>query len=155
MHILADNAMRLCRCESHVTRHLLLLDLPRTEAERRGVAVAGLHLKTRPVDAASIEPRRCAGLQPATTQSQQLERFTQQLRWRFPAAPSRIGLFATMDQTVQESSSGNDDGVCSHTAPIPQLDPPRNTCGAAALGCGRNFLDDQLRHLSLLDDEIS
>src|SRR5262245_6884016 len=80
-----------------------------------------------------------------------------------------------MDQPIEESSCGDDDSLSPDSAPITQLDPPRDAWSAAALGCERRtysissrgvlrvsvppswiffLLHDQLRHLSLLDHEI-
>src|SRR5260370_2284738 len=81
MDVLRDNAVRLRCREGDVAGHLPRLDICGTEAERRTVGIARLHLKARPANAASIEARRRAGLEAASAQAQQLERFAQQLRW--------------------------------------------------------------------------
>ena len=79
MHILADDAMRLFGRERDVAGHLrvVMRDALGAKAEWRWIDVARLHLKARPVDGASIEPRRRAGLQPATAQSKILQRFAE------------------------------------------------------------------------------
>src|SRR4051794_1729148 len=58
MHVLSDDAVRFRRGERDIARHLLLRDLLSTEAKGRGIDVARLHFKTRPVNTAAIEPRR-------------------------------------------------------------------------------------------------
>src|SRR5215467_7979030 len=113
--------MRLRCGESDVTRHLLLRDLLRPEAERRGIGVARLDFKTLPVNTAAIKTRGRSGLQPASAQAQQLERLTQKLRRRLAAAASGIGLLAAMDQPVQKRAGGNDDGFRADGPSVAEL----------------------------------
>src|SRR5439155_4811902 len=109
MHVLANDAVCFFGGEGDVAGYLLLRDLFGAKAEGRGVGVAGLGLEARPINGASIEARRSAGLEAAATQAEQLERFSQQLRRRLAGASSRIRLLAAMDETVEKSSSGDDD----------------------------------------------
>ena len=111
MNVLSDDAVRLRRGERDITGHLLLRDSLCAEAERRGIGVARLHFKARPVNATAIEARRRPGLKPASAQTQQLERFAQKLRWWFTTASGRICLLAAMDQPIEESSGSDDDGL--------------------------------------------
>src|SRR5262249_37900294 len=133
MHVLLNDAMRLRRGEGHVTRHLLLRDLLGAEAEGRGVGIARLHFKTRPVDAAPVESWRRPGLEAAATQAEQLQRFAQKLRWRFAAASRGISLLAAVNQAVEKCSRGDDDGLRADGASITQLDTRRNSSSARAL----------------------
>ena len=77
MDVVADDAMRLLGGKCNVARHLLLMNFLRAEAERSGIFVAGLFSEARPVDRATVETGRCAGLQTASTQSKQLQRLAQ------------------------------------------------------------------------------
>src|SRR5262249_7180007 len=144
VYVLRDDAMRLRRGERDVARYLLLRDLLCPEAERRGISIAGLKVEARPVDGASIEPWRCPGLQTASTQSQQLERLAQQLRWRLARSSSGVRLLATMDQSVEESSCGDDYRFSANRASVAQLDAARNSCSLFLLIIRRNVLHDQL-----------
>jgi len=85
MHVLANDAMRLFRRKSDIAGHLRLVmrNSMRTKAEGRGIRIARLLFKARPVDGASVQPRRRPGLKPASAQPQLLERFAQQNRCRF------------------------------------------------------------------------
>src|SRR5207253_6281542 len=105
-----------------VAGYLLLRDLFGAKAEGRGVGVAGLGLEARPINGASIEARRSAGLEAAATQAEQLERFAQQLRRRLAGAPGGIRLLAAVNEAVEKSSRGDDDCLRAHGAAIAQLD---------------------------------
>src|SRR5580765_2696664 len=118
MNILADDAVRLCRGKRQIARHLLLHDFLCAEAERRRIGVPRLDFKARPVNAAAIQTRWRSGFQPATTQAKQLERFSQKLRRWLSAASGRIGLLTAVDQSVEKSSSGDDDGLSAYGASI-------------------------------------
>src|SRR5438270_2117325 len=122
MHVLGDDAMRLRRGERDVAGHLLLGDLLRAKAEWRRLGVARLNVEARPVDGTSIEPWRRARLEAASTQAEQLERFAQQLGWRLTGSSRGIGLLATVDQSIQECSGGDDDRLSANRAPVAQLD---------------------------------
>src|SRR6478672_6278955 len=56
VHVLSNDPVRLCCGEGDIAGHLLLRDLFSAEAERRGIGVARLHLKTLPINAAAIQP---------------------------------------------------------------------------------------------------
>src|SRR5580658_859144 len=77
MHVLANNAMRLFGGKSDVARHLRIMmrHSPRAKAERSRVQISRLALEARPINGASIKPRRRSGLEPASAQPQLLERF--------------------------------------------------------------------------------
>src|SRR5882724_1294621 len=68
VHIFADDAMCLFRRERDEAGHLCVVmgDALGAEAKGRGIGVARLHGELRPVDGASVETRRSAGLQAAT-----------------------------------------------------------------------------------------
>ena len=131
MHVLADDAMRLFRGESDVTRHLLLHDLLCAKAERSGIVIAGLHRKTRPVDGASVETRRCACLQAASAKSKQFERLAQKLRWRLTRTPCGVGLLSAMNQAIEERACGDDHSASLNLPAIAQL----NACSSSGAIC--------------------
>src|SRR5579864_4791500 len=62
VYVFRDDAVRLRRSERDIAGHLLLCDLLCAEAERRGIGVSRLNLKSLPVNAAAVEPRRRSGL---------------------------------------------------------------------------------------------
>src|SRR5882724_6109480 len=111
MHVFADDAMRLFGRERDVAGHLrvVMSDALSAEAEGRRIGVAGLRGKLRPVDGASVETRRSAGLQAASAQAELLQRFAEQNGIGLSRAPSRILLFAAVNQAVQKRSGGDDD----------------------------------------------
>src|SRR5438128_12417075 len=80
VHVLADDAMRLCCGVGDVTRHLrvVMRDALGAKTERRRIDVARLLLETRPVDAAPVKPRRSTRLQPAAAQAEILQRLAEQ-----------------------------------------------------------------------------
>ena len=102
-------------------------DLLGAEAEGRGIVVAGLHCELRPIDGASVETRRSAGLEAAAAQAERFECFAQQDRGGFAAASRGILLLAAVDQAVEKCSGGDDDGLRADGAAVAQLD--------AAAGC--------------------
>ena len=134
MHVFADDAVRLPGGEGDMAGHLLLRDPARAEAERRGIGVAGLEFKARPVNAAAVQARRRSRLEAAAAQPQQLERFAQKLRWRLTAAPGGIGLLAAVDQPIEKSSRCDDGGARAHGAAIAQLDALYSFLSAAGGG---------------------
>src|ERR1700753_1467782 len=81
------------------------------EAEGRRVGVAGLFFELRPVDGASVGPRRCAGLQASFAQAESLEAFAKEDAGGFAAAAGGVLLFAAVDEAVEERSGGDDDGA--------------------------------------------
>src|SRR6266852_4052775 len=74
MDVLADDAVSFFRREGNVARDLgvVVSDAFGAETERRGIGIAGLNLEGRPVDGASVETGRRAGLQAATAQAELL-----------------------------------------------------------------------------------
>src|ERR1700694_2749428 len=137
MDVLLNDPVRFGRGKGDVARHLALRDLARAEAEGRGSVIPRLDFKSRPVNAAAIQPWRRSGLEPAAAQSQQLKRLAQKLRRRLTAASGRIGLLPAMDQPVEKRAGGNDDGFCANAAAVAELDTPGYLWSTAALGCGR------------------
>src|SRR5882762_5096941 len=165
MHILRDDAVRLRRGVGDVAGHLLVVvrNLLSAEAERRGLGVAGLRFESCPVDATAVEPRRRAGLQPRSAQAEQLERFAQQLRWRLARAPGRIGLLAAVDQSVEECSGGDDDGLRANCAAITELDAGRALSIGLVIPSGAErsrgiwvfcILNNEIRYFCLLDEQV-
>ena len=80
VHVLADDAMRLGRGVGDVAGDLrvVMRDALGAETERCGIVVAGLHGEARPVDGASVEAGRSAGLEAASAQAEILQRFAEQ-----------------------------------------------------------------------------
>ena len=93
-------------------------DCPGQKGKGRGRIVARLHLQRRPVDGASIQPRRRAGLQPAHLQTKTIKRFGKTDgrriglvgigRMRRHAAGGKFH-FADMDQAAQKCAGGQHD----------------------------------------------
>ena len=72
MYIFPNNAVRLFRGECDIARYLgvsVCYSLA-AKAERRGIGVAGLLLELRPINGATIEPRRGASFQPAAAKAE-------------------------------------------------------------------------------------
>ena len=82
----------------------------RAEAERSGIGIAGLSGEARPVDGASVEARRSAGLEAASAQAELLQGLAEQDCVGLAGTSGGILLFAAVDEAVEESSSGDDDG---------------------------------------------
>ena len=129
--------MRLCRGEGNVARHLLVVmrDPLGAKAERRGIVIARLHGKLRPVDGAPVEPRRRARLQSATAQTQCLECFAEEDGGRFAASSGGILLLAAMDEAVQKRSRGDDYGLGRDRTAIAQLDAANNPASVKIFRC--------------------
>src|SRR5437588_4937587 len=123
MNIFADDAMGLRRGPREVAGHLrvMMRDAPGAKAERRRIVIPRLYRESRPVNCAAIQPRWGASLQPASSEAQLFQGFTQQDGVRFAGASSGILLLAAVDQAVQESSGGDDDGLRANGAAIAQL----------------------------------
>src|SRR5271166_2816731 len=106
------------------------------EAEWRGIFVAGLDREARPVDGASIEARRSASLQSASAQAEFLQSFSEQDCIRLARASCGILLLAAVDQSVEECSGGNDDGLGADGATVAEA----NAYHAAPRVFGSRFL---------------
>src|SRR6185503_14732109 len=124
VHVLPNNAARFFRGPGDVAGNLRVVvgHPPGPKTERGRIAIAGLELEPRPVDRASIEPRRRSGLQPATAQTKSFQRLTQQNRRRLARPASGILLLPAVNQAVQEGSGGDDNGLRAYSAPIAKLD---------------------------------
>ncbi len=124
VHVFADDAVRLRRGPGDVAGHLRVVvrDALGAEAERRRIDVARLRREARPVDAASIEARRSAGLEAASAQAELLQGFAQQDRVGLARASCGILLLAAVDQSVEERSGGDDDGLRADGAAVAQAE---------------------------------
>src|SRR5437016_2864896 len=80
MDIFANDPLRFGRGPGDVARDLRLVvgDPASAKAEGGWIDVAGLYLKTGPVDSAAVQTRRRAGLQAAATQPKLLEGFAEE-----------------------------------------------------------------------------
>src|SRR4029077_333651 len=134
--VFADDAMRLFGRERDVAGHLTVVmgDAQGAEAEGRGIEIAGLRFEARPIDGASVEPRRRPGLQAAAAEPEFLERFAQKNRRGLARAARGILLFPAVDQTVQESAGGDDDSLSSHRAAVAQADADGSLTVAGVTG---------------------
>ena len=88
--ILADDAQRFRRGVRDVARDLRIMvrHALGAEAEGRGIGVARLLLKARPVDGAAIEARRSAGFQAAAAQAQLLQASPSRTQCGSPERPA-------------------------------------------------------------------
>ena len=79
MHVLANDAVRFGRGPGYIARHLLIVMRYALGAktERRGIGIARLNLKLRPINRAAIEPRRGPSLQAAPAQAEVLQRLAE------------------------------------------------------------------------------
>src|SRR5882724_5360271 len=120
MHVFADDAMRLFGRERDVAGHLCVVmgNAPGAKAEGRRVGVARLLGKLRPVDGASVETWRSAGLQTASAQPELLKRFAQQNCVGLSGTPSWILLLAAVNQTVEKRAGRDDDRAGGDAAAI-------------------------------------
>src|SRR6266852_1655951 len=109
MNVLANNAMSLRRRRGNVAGHLrvVMRHALGAEAERSGISVARLLLESGPVNGASIKARRRSCFQPASAQSQLLQRLSKQDCVRFSRTPGRILLLAAMNQAVEKRAGGD------------------------------------------------
>src|SRR5208282_5721445 len=100
------------RSPRDVTRNLRIMmgHAPGAEAEWCRVSIARLKNKARPVDRASVKPRRRACLQPASAQAKLFERLAKQNCVWFAGASGRILLLAAVNQAVEKCARGDDDG---------------------------------------------
>ena len=131
-----------------------------------GSGVARLLGELRPVDRPPIEPRRRAGLQPASAQAQLLQRLAQQHRRRLATAAGRIVLLATMDQAIQKCAGGDYNCAGVDHAAVTELDADDARQFLFGAGSRELFLTADSRlptarcraqhdidHLRLLDEE--
>src|SRR5690348_15472777 len=112
MYVLANDALRLRRGPGDVARDLRIVvrHTLGAEAERSGISIARLQLKTRPIDGAAVQPGRGAGLQAASPQAELFKSLAQQHRRRLTRAARGILLLTAMDEAVEERSGGDDHG---------------------------------------------
>src|SRR6202023_2680713 len=107
VNVLTDDAMRFRRGVGDVARDLRVVvrDTLGTKTERSGINVAGLLCKARPVDGASVEARRRAGLQAASAQTEIFQGLAQQDCVGFAGPSGGVLLFAAVDQAVEECAT--------------------------------------------------
>src|SRR5579863_7115533 len=129
MHVLADDAVCLRRRVGDVARNLrvVMRDPLGTKAERCGVDVARLFGEARPVDAASIQTRRSAGLEPTAAKAKFFQSLAQQDGGGFAGTPRRILLLAAVDEAIEERSGRDDDGLRADGAAVAKSDAENAT----------------------------
>ena len=101
---------------------VVMRDALGAEAEGRGIDVAGLLCEARPVDGASVEARRSAGLEAAAAQAEILQRLAEQDGGGLAGASGGILLLAAVDEAVEKGSGGDDDGVGADGAAVAEVD---------------------------------
>ncbi|MNV68418.1 hypothetical protein D3C71_1612670 [compost metagenome] len=104
-----DPARHLLRVHAglaHVAEHRQLAFV-----DAAGHAVAGLGFALREIDAAAVDARRRAGLEPALGQLQLLEPRRQAHRRRIARAASRVVVQSDMDLAVEESAGREHHGA--------------------------------------------
>ena len=113
VHVLADDAVGFGRGPRNVAGNLrvVMRHALGAEAEGSGVGIARLHREARPVDGASVKARRRSGLQPAAAQAELLQSLAEQNCVGFAGASGGILLLAAVDQSVEKSAGGDDDGL--------------------------------------------
>src|ERR1700756_2038545 len=76
--VFANDAVRLQRgpCDVAGNLRVVMCHSLRAKTKRSGILIAGLKLKSRPIDRAPVKPWRRTGLQPASSQAEPLESFT-------------------------------------------------------------------------------
>ena len=96
-------------------RHLprMLLGAAQEAEHRHRVQVAGLFLQPAEVDRAAVQPRRCAGLQPALRQLQLLQPRRQADGRRVAGAAGAVVLQADVDAPVQEGAGRQHHGAAA------------------------------------------
>ena len=136
MHVFANDAVRFFGREGDVAGDLrvVMRDPLGAEAEGRGIGVSGLHLEALPVDGAAIEARRRAGLEAAAAQAEVLQSFAQEHGGWFPGAAGGILLLAAVDQAIEESAGGDDDGLGADGAAVAESDALDGSQDAVASG---------------------
>ena len=139
VHVFADDAVRFRRGVGDVAGDLrvVMRDALGAEAEGRGIGVAGLRCEARPVDGAAIEARRRAGLEAASAQAEILQSFAEQDGVGLAGASGRILLLAAVDEAVEKSSGGDDDGVRADGAAVAELDADGRDARVVGLGLSR------------------
>src|SRR5690242_7548812 len=92
VHVLANDSVRFLGGEGDIARYLAVVmrDALGPETEGRGIVVAGLLLKARPVDSAAIEAGRRAGFESAIAQAELLQSFSEKHGCRFTRAPGSV-----------------------------------------------------------------
>lgn len=120
------------------------LDALGEERERDRLGVGRLHLEARPVDAAPVEPRRGAGLEPAHAKAKAVEPIRKADRRRLADSAGRNPLLADMDDALEESAGGEDDrpravfiagGVANAENPLSGILPPPLSKGGLGGSC--------------------
>jgi hypothetical protein len=103
--------------------YLRLHDFLGPEAEGRRLRVARLLLEGLPANRPPVQPRRRAGLQPASAQPQRSQSLAQQNAGRLSASPRRILLLAAVNQPIQKRAGGDNCGPSHHLRPSRSLSP--------------------------------
>src|SRR5262249_32234517 len=118
---LQQDPFGLGRGVADMTPYLRPVDLLGQKRERRGLRVAFLRFKARPVDCTPIQPRWGACLQPGPLQPQGSELIAEQLRRRLAVSAAAIALLTHGSQAIQKRSGGDDHRAGSKTPTIPEF----------------------------------
>ena len=117
-----EDAARLLGGVPDVAMDLFPIDALGHEGKGGRVGVARLRLELSPVDGAAVEARRGSGFQAASAEAQFLQSFAQQDGIGFAGASRGVLLLAAVDQTVEESTCGDDYCLGADGAPVAELD---------------------------------
>ena len=120
MHVFANDAMSLRSGPRDEAGHLRVVmgHALGAKAEWRGIDVAWLLRKARPVDGAAVQARWSSGLEAAAAQAQLLQRLAQQNRVWLAGTSRRILLFPAVNQSVEKSSRRDDDSLRANGAAV-------------------------------------
>ena len=122
MQVGADDGVGLGRGAGDEAVALLRLDPRREAGEGLGHGVAGLALQPVEVEAAPVEPRRRAGLQPAEGEAARLQRGREAVARGLADAPGGDADLADVDQPAQEGAGGEHGGAAGEAAAVRQGD---------------------------------
>ena len=109
-------------------------DALRAKTEGRGIDVAGLRGEARPVDGASVEAGRGAGLKATSAQAEIFQGLAEQDCVGLAGASGGILLLAAVDEAVEKSSGGDDYGGGADGAAVAEFNAEDSASGFSALG---------------------
>ena len=111
MQVGADDGVGVRRRRGDVAGDLRRRDPLGQKRERHGWVVAGLHRERRPIDGASVEAGRGAGLEPAKRQPKRIEGPGKAQGRGLVHAAGRDLSLADMDESAQEGTGGQHNGA--------------------------------------------
>ena len=118
----ADDIMGGDVCAGHRAGQLRQARAIRHRRHAPRVFVGGLGGQPRPVDRATVEARRSAGLEAAHGEAERAELFAELKRRAFADTPAGLTLAAAIDAAAEESAGGENDGGCRDRAVVGEAD---------------------------------